>query len=180
MNKLAQEIEKKYLIKEGRTEYATEELYRLYPSIDFLKDFVLANGEPIQQGYMPIEKGLRLANTLGLKVDFKVEEARLRDRAGRLYFTLKGKGSISRSEIEREIDNDLFEQYWPSTKGKRIKKIRLERKYGNQYLEIDVFTDRDLILAEVETSSIDEMKELPLFGLDVTANKKYRNKNLAS
>jgi len=176
---MSQEIERKYLIKKGNSEYATEALYRLYPSVAILKENALKNGDPIRQGYMPIKKGMDLASRMGLTVDFRVEEARLRDKAGKFYFTLKSKGDISRNEIECEIAKDLFNEYWPSTKGKRVEKVRLRRSYQGYTLEIDVFTDRNLILAEIEAPTINEARGLCSVGLDVTTHKEYKNKNLA-
>jgi len=173
------EIERKYLIKEGKSEYATEAFYRLYPSIDIIEKNVLKNGDIIRQGYLPIKKGMELAERIGLLVDFIVDEARLRDKAGILFFTLKGKGDASRDEIEHQIAKDLFNEYWPSTRGKRVEKVRLSEPYHGYILEIDVFTDRILILAEIEAPTINEVTELKSVGFDVTTDKKYKNKNLA-
>ena len=179
MNKIPQEIERKYLIREDSLEYPTKALYRLYSSTESLKEKVLVNGETIQQGYMPIEKGIQLASRLGIKVDFEVKEARLRFRAGKSHFTLKGEGDVSRREIEHRITKDLFDEYWPSTDGKRVEKTRLKSPFEEYVLEIDVYTDRDLIIAEVEVPTITHAENLDPIGLDVTANKRYKNKNLA-
>lgn len=176
---MVKEIEKKYLIKEEGHEYAKEELFRFCSSIESLAESVLAHGKPIRQGYMPIKKGISLAQELGLEVDFPIEEARLRKTAGDFYLTLKSTGDISRDELELGIAERVFNAYWPYTKGRRVEKVRLGLSYENHTLEIDVYTDRDLIIAEVETSTVIEAEELRRIGLDVTAIEKYKNKSLA-
>lgn len=176
---MPKEIEKKYLIKEDGREYAEEGFFHFCPSIESLVERVLAHGKPIRQGYMPIRKGMDLAQELGLKIDFRIEEARLREIAGNFYLTLKSAGDFSRDEIEREILEKVFNEYWPYTEGRRVEKIRLELPHDSHTVELDLYTDRDLILAEVETLTITEAEELRPIGLDVTAVKKYKNKNLA-
>ena len=176
---MAQEIERKYLIREDGIDYVTEVFSELYSSVQSVKEDVLAHGETIQQGYMPIERAKELADKLGIDVDFSPEEARLRDKDGKLSFTLKGKASISRNELEFEISPELFREYWPCTQGKRLEKVRLEKAYEGHTLEIDVYTDnRDLIVAEVEVATIEAAERLKRFGFDVTNKKQYRNENL--
>ena len=46
-------------------------------------------------------------------------------------------------------------------------------------VEFDVYTDRDLIVAEIEVPSLDMLASLPVLGKDVTEDKRYKNKNLA-
>ncbi len=176
---MPKEIEKKYLIRENGREYAEEGLFRLYPTIELLAKSVLAQGRPIRQGYMPIGKGMDLAHELRLDVAFRVEEARLREASGNFYLTLKSAGNVSRDEIEHEITKLLFDKHWSCTKGRRVEKVRLELPYDKHTLEIDVYTDRDLITAELEISTINEAEELQPVGLDVTTDSIYKNKNLA-
>lgn len=181
MNEMAREIEKKYLIRENGVEHITETFLQLYSSVDSLKDDALTSGKTIRQGYMSIEKGKKLAaQKLGIDVDFNPGKARLRENVGAFYFTLKGKGGISRNEIESEVSHELFEMYWPDTEGKRVEKVRLEAPYEGYVLEIDVYTDdRDLIVAEVELPTIKAAERLKPVGLDITDNKDYKNRNLA-
>jgi CYTH domain-containing protein len=175
---VSKEIERKYLIEENGREYAKKSFFRLFSSIDSLRDIVLARGEVIKQGYMSTREGRDLARQLGLKVDFTIKEARLREKAGSFYFTLKSAGNLSRKEKELEIDSDIFNKYWQYTKGKRLEKVRLKLINESRVLEIDVYTDRDLIIVEVEVPTIDEARKLRPVGLDVTAIQKYKNKNL--
>jgi len=179
VKEISREIERKFLIRENGLEYGTDSLCQLYASIDSLKKDVLARGEPIRQGYVPREKAIVLADELGISVRFKPEEARLRDKAGKFYFTLKGEGSGSRNEIEIPLTQELFEAYWAITEGRRVRKVRLERPHQRYVLVLDVYLDRDLIIAEVEVPTEKDVEKLKPLGLDVTTYEKYKNVNLA-
>lgn len=173
------EIEKKYVLKEGEAYHASDALDQIYPSYEDLVKDVMENGKPIRQGYLPVENGMALAQTMGLQVNFAPVEARLRDKAGKLSFTLKGDGTIERDELEVPIAQDVFDSHWPITEGRRVEKIRLEKPYGDHTLEIDVYRDRDLIVAEVELNSQEEARTFYPLGQDVTEEKRYKNKSLA-
>ena len=177
---MAQEIEKKKLLKENREIYALDSLSHYYDSFDlFVKD-VLERGKLIHQGYLPIQVGLELADLLGMdRAGFTYLEARLRNIDANYYFTVKSEGDLARFELEKEIDSKLFEQYWPRTKGNRVSKIRLTIPYHKYKAEIDVYTDRDLVVAEVEVPTIENTESLISLGKDITNDKKYKNKNLA-
>ena len=92
----------------------------------------------IRQGYLPgkvIVERLRLA----------------RDGDGdRYYRTVKTGRGVARVELEEEIDGRLFEALWPLTEGRRLEKRRHRVPDGDLVWEIDTFTDRPLVLAEVE------------------------------
>ena len=45
--------------------------------------------------------------------------------------------------------------------------------------EIDVYTNRDLIVAEVEVPTLKDAEKLSPLGKDVTTDKKYKNRSLA-
>ncbi|MCK5043631.1 hypothetical protein KAR52_01350 [Candidatus Pacearchaeota archaeon] len=176
---MAQEIEKKFLIREGCINYATDTLFQMYSSVQMLKEDVIRNGKSIRQGYLSLESGSELSDNLGMDVDFNPSEARLRDKSGILYFTLKDCGGLSRNELEVKVDQNTFDKYWPRTEGKRVEKIRLNKSFEGHTAEIDVYSDRNLIVAEVEVSTLQEAERLSLLGKDVTSNKEYKNKNLA-
>ena len=176
---MAEEIEKKFLLSENGIEFITDELHKIYSSMDALKGDVLANGTPIKQGYLPLEAGEEIARLLNMEYDFKPNEARLRDKGGKLYFTIKGKGGVSRSELEEKLNQETFDRFWPKTEGKRVEKIRLNKPYQHNTLEIDVYTDRELIVAEIEVPTIEKASLLIPFGKDVTEDSAYKNKNLA-
>jgi adenylate cyclase len=176
---MTSEIEKKYLLRERGQEYHTGALLEHFTSIDSLVDEIETKGQAIKQGYLSLEEGIELANTLGLEVDFDPKEARLRDKAGTCYLTIKGEGDLQRRELEAKISQGIFEEYWVATEGKRVEKISLTKPAGQYNLEVDLYTDRDLIVLEVEFPSTEEANSFTALGLDLTANKDYKNKNLA-
>ncbi|MFH1840321.1 MAG: hypothetical protein ABH849_04180 [Nanoarchaeota archaeon] len=176
---MGNEIERKFLIEENGVDYTTSEFGLFYESIEQLRRDVLDKGDPIRQGYLPLTDGQKLSDLLGIRIDFNPSEARLRDKNGRLYFTLKGKGGLSRNELEVEVNQDHFSQFWPKTEGRRVEKVRLDLPYQDYTLEVDVYTDRDLIVAEVEVPSVEEAHSLKPLGLDITEDPKYKNKSLA-
>lgn len=157
----------------------TEALKRLYTSLEILTADVITNGTRIRQGYLPLEIGVNLAQELHCEADFAISEARLRDRGGQLTFTIKGEGGTSRGEIETEIDDKTFKEFWHHTRGKRVEKIRLQKSVGGRILEIDVYTDRKLVVAEMEVDSMDDLQRLEPFGEDISEDRRYKNKNLA-
>src|SRR5262249_47901592 len=80
---------------------------------------------------------------------------RLRAPAGQARLTrgMKRAAAIRRTEVEEDCPPDLFEKLWPLTAGRRIVKQRYKVPDGDLTWEIDRFTDRKLVLAEVELPS---------------------------
>jgi len=177
---IQQEIERKFLIRENGVDYVEEEFFRLYGSVEKLLIKVNTNGKPIHQGYLDPVIGMQIAAKAKLDVNFEPAEARLRDHNGTFYLTIKGKGVLARNEAEIEITSDIFEEYWPHTEGKRIEKIRLVRSFQGHNLEIDLYTDRNLIVAEVETPSHEAAENIIPIGKDITDDPNYKNNKLAS
>lgn len=173
------EYEYKYLLMKDGKDFTTKDvLTKLYPSLDALcRDMI--NGTPIHQGYLPAEKASEIMKAIDLTLDFKPVEARLRNKGGELTFTLKGDGGFSRDETEVEIPYELFNKYWPWTKGHRVEKIRLKKEFGKYDIEIDFYTDRSLIVAEVEVPNSEVGKDVLAIGADITTDEFYKNKNLA-
>ncbi len=68
----------------------------------------------------------------------------------RLTRTIKLGRPGSRIEVEEPTDAVLFSQLWPLTVNARIRKRRHLVTDGELTWEVDVFLDRDLVLAEVE------------------------------
>jgi CYTH domain-containing protein len=176
---MGQEIEKKYLIREDGINYMAKLLLETYASVDVLKEEVIQNGKVIRQGYLQLDLGLELSKLLDMSVNFEVNEARLRNEGKKFYFTIKGFGSLTRNELEVEIEESFFDEFWAKTEGKRIEKIRLKKLFEELILEIDVYTDRDLIIAEVEVATAQDAEKICSFGKDVTLDYKFKNKNLA-
>lgn len=75
--------------------------------------------------------------------------------------TIKAGRGISRIEFEEPMDAATFEQLWPLTEGSRVSKRRYVVPDGELVWEIDEFTDRELVLAEVELPSADIIPEAP-------------------
>jgi CYTH domain-containing protein len=103
----------------------------------------------IEQGYMP---GDRL-----------VERLRLEELNGKRSYlrTVKVGAGLVRTELEEETTSEMFKTLWPLTKGRRLTKKRHRVTQGDFTWEIDEFTDRDLVLAEIELPSADTQVELP-------------------
>ncbi len=126
----------------------------------------------MHQGYIP---GERLVERLRM-----VQEGRHR----RYYRTIKVGSGLVRTELEEETSRAVFEQMWPLTEGKRLTKRRHVVPDGDLHWEIDEFTDRQLVLAEVELPSADVVVELPEWlapcvDRDVTGDPAYLNSTLA-
>jgi CYTH domain-containing protein len=106
------------------------------------------------------------------------------DGTAHYYRTVKAGNGIERVEIEEETTPELFEQLWPLTEGRRVSKRRYRRRDRGLTWEVDVFADRDLVLAEVELPAATTPVELPgwLRGSvvrEVTGEAEYVNLNLA-
>ena len=103
----------------------------------------------IEQGYIPGERvveRLRLVETNG-------QRAYLR--------TIKLGAGLVRTELEEETSAEVFQKMWPLTKGRRLTKRRHRVPEGELTWEIDEFTDRELVLAEIELPSAETKVELP-------------------
>jgi CHAD domain-containing protein/CYTH domain-containing protein len=126
----------------------------------------------IEQGYVP---GQRLAERL--------RHVRI-DGSERFYRTVKAGNGVARTELEDETTQHIFETMWPLTEGRRVHKRRYAVADGAHVWEIDEFTDRELILAEVELPDTDTIVEppewlAPYVVREVTGEPEYLNLNLA-
>src|SRR5688572_29992317 len=82
---------------------------------------LLRNGDGIDQGYIFTHP----------------TELRLRRRGSEYYITVKGSGTLSRSEWETQIPREVFESLWPHTEGRRLEKVRYVVPTPHADLEID-------------------------------------------
>ncbi len=177
---MPKEIERKFLIWENGRDYSEKALKLLYDTVDALRTSVLKDGKTIRQGYIPLDKAREFARRAGMNVNFEPYDARVRDMSGKYSLAIKGRGLISRDEMEKQIPKELFMEIWPMTEERRVGKKRLERHLGTNLVEFDVYTDgRDLIVAEVEVPSAKDLSRIPLLGKDISADPKYKNRNLA-
>lgn len=152
---IPREIERKYLLATAPPELRDKTSSRL------------------EQGYVP---GGSIIERVRRKVDAKGNKKHFR--------TVKLGRGIERIEIEEEITPELFTALFALTKGRRVRKKRYAIVEGDLTWEIDVFTDRELVLAEVELPSADIQPELPAWlepyiVREVTDEDAYVNVNLA-
>ncbi|MCI0495163.1 CYTH domain-containing protein [candidate division KSB1 bacterium] len=149
---MAHEIERKFLVKK-----LPEDLNQ-YPSTVIL------------QGYLAITSD--------------GTEVRLRKKGSRYFQTVKSGSGLLRGEVEIELSQGQFEKLWLMTEGKRIEKIRYEIAYSGTTIELDVFSGmlQGLVVAEVEFVSIKQANLFippSWFGIEVTEDERYKNRNLA-
>ena len=131
-----------------------------------------ATAVQIEQGYLP---GERLVERLRA-----VENGKQRT-----YFrTVKVGSGLVRTELEEQTTTEIFKAMWPLTKGKRLTKKRHRVPQGDVAWEIDEFTDRDLVLAEIEMPSAETEVTIPdwlepWIEREVTGEVAYLNSTLA-
>jgi len=98
--------------------------------------------------------------------------------------TVKLGPAEARVEVEEPCSPELFESLWELTKAARVRKDRHVVPHGAHTWEIDVFLDRELVLAEVELGDVNEAVTLPpwlapYLERDVTGELAYFNAVLA-
>ena len=132
-------------------------------------------GQPfreIEQGYIP-----------GERLHERVRRVR-KDGTEWYVRTVKVGSGIRRIELQEDTDRETFEVLWPLTEGRRVTKRRYRVPEGGLTWEVDEFTDRDLVLAEIELPSEDVKPNLPdwiapYVVREVTGESEYLNMNLA-
>jgi CHAD domain-containing protein/CYTH domain-containing protein len=100
------------------------------------------------------------------------------------YRTLKVGSGLRRIEIEEETSREIFDGLWPLTEGRRLTKKRRRIGQDGFTWEIDEFSDRELVLAEIElpteTTAVTPPDWLsPYVVRDVTGEQEYQNYTLA-
>lgn len=127
----------------------------------------------IEQGWLPgsvLRERLRSATAL----DGTVVHTR----------TIKLGAMGARIEVEEPTTPELFDALWPLTIDARIRKRRHLVPHHGKTWEIDVFLDRDLVLAEIELKSESEHVDLPdwlapFITKEVTHDPAYLNSVMA-
>jgi CYTH domain-containing protein len=104
----------------------------------------------IEQGWLP---GTMLRERLRRSVAPDGDE--------RLTRTIKLGQPGERIEVEEPTSPALFAAMWPLTVDARIRKRRHAVRAGALTWEVDVFLDRDLVLAEVELEDVAQPIEFP-------------------
>ena len=149
------EIERKYLLKK-------------LPTMPRVREVV-----EIAQGYIP-----------GKNLVERLRRETRRDGSMRYYRTVKAGRGVERIELEDETDERTFEHLWQLTDGRRLTKRRYRVPVGDDEWEIDEFTDRELVLAELEMPTADYRIAIPewlapVLVRDVTDEPGYTNRALA-
>lgn len=126
----------------------------------------------IDQGYLPGEKLVERIR-------------RTRSRHGeRFTRTVKSGVGIARLELEEETSRAVFDALWPLTEHRRVSKRRHRVPVDGLTWEIDEFTDRELVLAEVELPTAGHDVQLPewlapVVVREVTGEAAFANSTLA-
>ncbi len=112
-------------------------------------------------------------------------EVRVRSKGGKYYKTEKSQGNMVREEREKEISCTMYNILMDNREGGIVAKRRYYMAYGRYTIEIDVFERAltGLIVAEVEFPTEEEASSFAppdWFGVEVTNDPRFKNKNLAS
>ncbi|MGV3707206.1 MAG: hypothetical protein ACO1Q7_00060, partial [Gemmatimonas sp.] len=163
-------------LSEGRftSEYGIPvEIERKYLLSGCPPEAAVVAGTRIEQGWIP-----------GRTLRERLRRSTYPTGVSRYTRTVKFGRGISRVELEEDTDRHLFDALWPLTASARVRKRRHAIREGALTWEIDVFTDRDLVLAEVELKATDEIPNIPAWlekwiVREVTGEAEYVNANLA-
>lgn len=152
-----------------------------HPDVEIERKYLLSGLPPIldgrdfrhiDQGYLPGERLME-----------RVRRVR-QDGRERYVRSVKMGTGIRRLELQEETTPDVFHTLWPLTEGRRLTKRRFRVTHAGLMWEIDDFTDRDLVIAEVELPSVEVEPDVPPWLSDyvvreVTDEAEYLNVNLA-
>lgn len=131
-----------------------------------------ARAVEIVQGYLP---GERLVEHLRRVTD---------DGVTSFFRTVDLGREASRTEVQEETTREVFDRLWPLTKGRRLAKRRRRVLDGTLAWDIDEFTDRGLVLAQVDPPANGTAIEIPewlrpFVVREVTSEEDYENARLA-
>jgi CYTH domain-containing protein len=150
--------------------------------------FIGGDGMEIERKFLITEK-IDLSN---LKYDDITQgyitvdpEVRVRKKGEKYYLTSKSQGNLVREEREKEISADEYNLLMQDRNGGIVEKRRYYLPYGKYIIEIDRYCSHlnGLIVAEVEFETEEEANLFAppkWFGPEVTYDKRFKNKNLAS
>jgi adenylate cyclase len=110
-------------------------------------------------------------------------EVRIRNINSKYFLTVKGEGTIAREEYEIPISALTYEELSLRLQSKLLKKNRYFIPIGKNMAELDVYINfEDLVMVEVEFPNVilaDNFEVPDWFGIEVTDDKSFKNKNLA-
>ena len=113
----------------------------------------------------------------------------------RFELTVKSSGTVIRDEQNIKITKEMFNTLWPLTSGARVEKTRyyipLVDEHGREYTaELDIYKGHLEGLATIEVEfggretdasvRADTFKPPEWFGEDVSGDRRYKNRSLAS
>lgn len=117
-------------------------------------------------------------------VDGDGTEVMLREKDGTLTLAVKTGKGLEKEEYEASINSKLYNKFWSTTSGRRIKKTRYYIPYQKLIIHFDIYHGhlKGLYTAEIKFSSIEECNNFiapKWIGDDITNEVRYKNKNLA-
>lgn len=157
---MGMEIERKFLLPEYPEELIAEGQVKVLTR------------HSIDQTYLAIEDGQELRVRKITDLD-----------SGEITYThtfKDGKG-ISRTEIEYCISEGLYNQMIEAVKAVPLVKTRITGLWNGTTIEIDLYTQLELTVLEVEFDSMEEAERFAApewFGKDISVEKKYSNKTV--
>ena len=108
---------------------------------------------------------------------------RVRLEDDNMYLTVKGKGLLTREELNLPLSKEAFDDLIKKTDGTYIRKTRYLIPYNTHTIELDVFHEKleGLMVAEVEFETVEDANAFiapEWFIEDVTDDVQYQNVNL--
>lgn len=112
-------------------------------------------------------------------------EVRLRQSDQACFLAVKSGEGVVRAERETALSAEDFMTLWPATEGQRVEKTRWTGRLDDTLCyELDIYAGAlaPLLTVEVEFGSEQEAAAFvppEWFGVDVSTDKRFRNKSLA-
>ena len=112
-------------------------------------------------------------------------EVRIRRKGANGFLTVKHGPGLSRIEVELPLTHEQFDQLWPLTAGRRLRKIRYDLPGpGGLTFELDVYADALTGLQTVDVEFPDEpaahaFQPPTWFGREIGGDPTYRNERLS-
>ncbi|KAA9004748.1 CYTH domain-containing protein [Paenibacillus spiritus] len=157
---MGQEIERKFLLPEYPQRLIDEGQLRI------------ESREAMEQTYLAIDGPQEL----------RVRKITDRDTGETVYtHTFKNGLGISREEVEVSITAGIYKQMVDAVRAVPLLKERHTGKWGDVTVEIDLYSQLNLMVVEVEFGSLEEAESFQppdWFGTDVSVEKKYSNKTV--
>ena len=110
---------------------------------------------------------------------------RVRRRGDRHVLTVKRGAGLEREEVEVPLAKESFEELWPLTEGRRLKKTRWTTGAEAGTIEIDTYRGPldGLVTAEIEfpdAAAAHVFRPPDWFARELTGDDRYSNERLAT